>query len=280
MKGALAVRIWMCADQVILLVVSHRLMTNLLLADLQVQLAVRVWHWALHCVWLHLGPWIPQSFDLFTVLWSQVVEELNLGRVQIEMGQAIIRTEMGQVILRTAHLHILMQTERVLARLDEELPHLLGTGEVGTLREGTKALSWRQALPRLVYAQVDDRRSRWEQLLFSGMRKCCDCVSWTYLSGDVVFFPDLVLSVECVGSQRKEVRCPSSELGMWKTRTPETASPWSSRSSRMRRRKVDPCTFPGWIPTSRLLTRIIATASTRISPVPGTTTKNSPAVVR
>jgi len=132
----------MCADQVILLVVSHRLMTNLLLADLQVQLAV--------------------------------VEELNLGRVQIEMGQAIIRTEMGQVILRTAHLHILMQTERVLARLDEELPHLLGTGEVGTLREGTKALSWRQALPRLVYAQVDDRRSR----------------------------------------QRKEVRCPSSELGM------------------------------------------------------------------
>jgi hypothetical protein len=104
MKGALAVRIWMCADQVILLVVSHRLMTNLLLADLQ------------------------------------VVEELNLGRVQIEMGQAIIRTEMGQVILRTAHLHILMQTERVLARLDEVLPHLLGIEEVGILLEGMKAL--------------------------------------------------------------------------------------------------------------------------------------------
>lgn len=70
------------------------------------------------------------------------MEELNLhiGRDQIGMDQATMRIEMAQVIILTAHLHILTQTEWVRARLDEELPHLLGIEEVGILLEGMKAL--------------------------------------------------------------------------------------------------------------------------------------------
>lgn len=108
MKGAPVVRIWMFADQTILPVVSPHILINHLLVDLLVEL--------------------------------EVAEGLKLPQdVLIEMSQTIV-IEMAQTTMPTAHLHMFTETGWAHVTLDEELPHLLGSEEVGILLEEMKGL--------------------------------------------------------------------------------------------------------------------------------------------
>lgn len=59
-------------------------------------------------------------------------------RPGVQQTEIPIVIEMVQVIIMIAHLHIHMEIDRMHARPDEELHHLLGIEEVGILQEGMK----------------------------------------------------------------------------------------------------------------------------------------------